>query len=125
MYLLEFNSFRVLAEDNVVYKESEESLPLLLEPWQRYNKLMSFIFEAEEQFPVSQGIHECELLLWDEEQGNARFSRRFRFDITADVLDTYKKNREVGSTSLQSIHMVGYTPLKSRKLTQQEYELLR
>jgi len=125
IYLLELNSFRVLQEDKVTYGQSEETLPILIESWKRHNKIMSFIFQADEQFPISQGIYNCELLLWDRQGEKAKFRERFKFDITSDVLEKYKENRKAGSTSLEPIYVVGYTPLKSRKLTTDEYNLLR
>jgi len=123
-YLLTFNSFRVIDKDGV-YSASEEELPLFFEPWERKTKVMSFIFDIrDEEFPVSTGTYACELLVWTDCSKMARYVEEFKFEISADVLSAYLDRREKGSTTLEPIDIVGYTRLKSKKLTEEEYKQL-
>jgi hypothetical protein len=124
-YLLEMNSFRVL-DTNGIYRPSQEELPIFLVPWQRSSRTISFIYDIpNEQFPVSMGTYECELLVWIDDEYVPKYREKLRFELTADILNVYLARREKQSTTLQPISIVGYTQFKSRKLTTQEYDLFK
>lgn len=119
-YLLTLSGLRVLKD--FVYTESEEQLPLFFQPWQRSSKTMSFLYDVKgEEFPISMGTYVCELLVWTEEGMKPKYVEAFKFEITSDLLDRYKERRKGKSTTLEPINIVGYTPFKSKKLTDEEY----
>lgn len=123
-YLLTLHSFRVITEDGT-FGDSEERLPLFFEPWERKSKVLSFIYAVEqEEFPISMGTYTCELLAWTDESIKPKYVKEFKFEISADVLSVYLDRREKGSTTLWPINIVGYTALKSKKLTDAEYRRL-
>ncbi len=122
-YLLTLESFRIVKESGI-FTISEEWLPIFLQPWQRDSKITNFLYMADEQFPVSSGTYICELLVWTDYEKKAKYVEEFKFEITADVLKTYLDRRETGSTTLSPIPIVGYTPLESKKLTNEDYKQL-
>ena len=123
-YLLELSSFRVLNEDNITYSYSQEKLPIFSQPWQRNNKTMSFIYQREEGFPISTGTYICELLIWIDDSIKPKYVKEIKFEITTDVFNLYSERRKAGSVTLEPTNVVGYTPLKSKKLTDEEYKRL-
>ncbi len=123
-YLFEIKDFRVLLEDEITYTSSEEKLPLLVEPRQRMNKMVRFVYDSDEEFPISMGTYICEVLLWISDNQKADYVEEFQFKITKDVLDKYIELREKKSTNLQWLSVIGHTPLESKKLTTGEYKLL-
>jgi hypothetical protein len=122
-YMLELNSFRV-ADSTGVYHDSEERLPVFLEPWQWTSRTASFIYEDSQQFPIAMGTYNCELLVWVNHEERSRYRSGRRFDISLDNLSTYAKRRDAGSTTLEPIVTVGATLLKAHKLSKEEYESL-
>ncbi len=122
-FLLEFDSFRVM-KDNVVYVTSEQKIPVFFESNKREIKIMSFLYNYDKQFPISMGIYNCELLVWINNEDKVTYKKVFQIDISSDILDDYKKFRDAGSTNLIPIDVVGYTPLKSKKITANEYKML-
>lgn len=121
-YLITLNSFRILGDG--VYIQSEEKLPLSFQPWQRTTKMMSFIYDADEQFPISGGTWICELLVWTDERTTPKYFQEIKFDVREDLLQVYLARRKVESTTLEPTNIVGYTPVKSQKLTHEDYQQL-
>lgn len=120
-YLLTLMGFRVIAEDGN-YKASEEELPLVLQSWQRNSRTMNFIYMVlDEPFPLSSGTYIGELLVWTDYSEKSQYVEHFKFDITGDILKAYLERKELGSTTLEPFTVVGYTPLKSKKLANEEY----
>jgi len=124
-YLLEFKKFRVLDSTKIAYIDSEEELPLLLKPYDRTSKMAKFVYKGDEQFPITQGTYIVELLLWLENDQKADVEKRLRVQFTKDVVDIYASLRNQESTTLQWIPVVGHTKLVSRKLSEQEYIILK
>lgn len=120
-YLLTLWGFRVIGEDGN-YIASEEKLPLFFQPWQRNSKMMNFIYLVEdEQFPLSSVTYIAELLVWTDYTAKPKYIEEFKFDISGDILKIYMDRKELGYTTLEPLAIVGYTPLKSRKLTHEDY----
>jgi hypothetical protein len=123
-YLLTLLGFRVIGTDGN-YTASDEELPLFFQPWQRQNRTMNFIYLVQdEEFPLSSGTYVGELLMWTDYDKKPNYISRFKFDITGDVLKAYLDRKQWGSTTLEPLSMVGYTPIKSRKLALEDYNLL-
>ena len=123
-YLLTLLGFRVVGEDGV-WSESEERLPLFFKPWQRQTKSMNFLHLIEEQqFPLASGTYLGELLIWTRYEAQPRYVEHFKFNVSGDLLKAYMQRKELGSTTLEPLTIVGYTPLKSKKLTDEEYKRL-
>jgi len=124
-YLLKFASFRVMDSTKQTYIESEERLPFLFRPWQGDSKIFSFVYDKSEEFPISMGKFNCELLIWINDNTKADYSRSFRFQITDIILKEYNFRKEYKSSTIQWIQQIGYTPLESKKLSAAEYQLLK
>ncbi len=123
-YLLSLSSFRVLNQDGVTYGYSQDRLPIFLQPWQRNNKVASFIYQTEDDFPISMGTYVCELLAWTDDGSKPKYIKEIKFEITADILNRYLERRKAGSVTLEPANVIGYTSLKARKLTVEEYKQL-
>jgi len=129
-YLLTLDSFRLLEipsadGDSIIatFKNTFESVPIFIEKNQIFARALNFVYNNEEQFPISMGVYECELLVWVNNEEKTYYKELFKFEITSDTLDEYKKRRAENSTFLGSqIYFTGYTPpLTSKKITKQEY----
>lgn len=124
-YLLEFIGFRVLDSSKFFYSDSEEELPLLLKQRERIFKIGKFVYKRDEQFPITQGIYIVELLIFLEQDKKATLVRRLEIEFSKDIVDTYSELREKYSSSLVWIPEVGNVPIRSRKLSDKEYQLLK
>ncbi len=127
-YLFEFISFMQESESSIdtisVIEPSPDWLPMFIPPWQRVSKLMNFIYNSKEQFPIAPGTYICELLIWIENDEQADYMREIRFEMSSDHVDLYKGRRDKQSTWLNPLYVTGYTPVISRKLSPEEYRIL-
>lgn len=124
-YLLTLLGFRVI-DSSGIYSSSEEELPLFFQPWQRQSKTMNFIYRIrDEEFPLASGTYVGELLLWTDYGQRPKYICNFKFNVTGDALKAYLDRKQSGSTTLEPLTIVGYTPMKSRKLTPEDYKRLR
>ncbi len=123
-YLLTLLNFRIMNEDDT-YGPSEEELPLYFQPWQRVGKVMNFLYMLrDEQFPISMGTYMCEFLAWTDDKVKPKYIEHFKFEMTADVLELYLARRDANNSSLQELNISGYTALKSKKMTKENYDQL-
>jgi hypothetical protein len=123
-FLLTLFAFPVIGA-NGVYTDSQEKLPLFFQPWQRSSKTMNFIYLVkDEPFPLASGTYDGELMVWTTYDTKPTYVESFKFDISGELLKVYMDRKEWGSTTLEPLSIVGYTPLKSQKLTPDEYERL-
>jgi len=120
-YVLEFTSFRLLDSTKTIYKDSEERFPLVIMPKERINKTLSFLYNIEEQFPITMDVYNAELVILIGDNNKPKYIEKFKIDITKDVLDSYTDKRDKKSTSVEWISVLGYTPMKSKKITEKEY----
>lgn len=126
-YLLVFAGFRKLemVDSSVaVYRTLEEHLPVFIEPRQWALRTASFIYDTAEQFPISMGTYDFEILVWTNYEERARYREVKKFFVDADILAKYQDRREKGSTWLEPILSVGSVPKSSKKLTNAEYQSL-
>ena len=123
-YLLEFVGFRKL-EDKRVYRDAEDKLPMAVPPNQWSARTLNYLYKMDDEFPISPGTYVCELHVWTNYETVAEYSKVFKFEISSDILDGYKKLRDVASSSLQSITISGHVSLESKKLSLDEYRQLR
>ncbi len=124
-YLLEFIGFRVLDSSKTFYSDTEEELPLLLKQRERIFKIGKFIYKRDKQFPKNKGIYIAELLIFLERDKKATLVRTLEIEFLKDIVDTYAELREKRSSSLVWIPEVGNVPIRSRKLSDKEYQLLK
>lgn len=124
-YLLELMGF-MIQQDRFVYAPSEEKPRIYFKPWEMQNRVMNFIYlRKDEQFPIMTGTYICELLIWIDDSSKPKYIKEIKFQITPEILEKYQNLKERGSTNLLSVNIVGYTPLISKKLSKEEYNLLR
>ena len=119
-----FKTYERVDSATAVYRPTGEQLPVLIGSRQWASRTAGFVYTASEQFPISMGTYDCQVLVWTDYEERARFSESMKFEITAEILDTYEDRRDRGSTWLEPIPTVGTVPLESEKLSTAEYEAL-
>jgi len=124
-YLLTFNSFRIMSEDKSAFGPSEKLLPIYLQGKEQATRICNFLYDADEPFPLAAGVYNAELLVWTDWDEKADFSHEFSLLISEENAREYVSRKEQSSTRLIMIDMVGYAPLKSRKLSRNEYSGMR
>jgi len=84
-YLFVFNGFRFL-DSTGVFMDSEERLPIILGPSQWDSRTTRFIYMTSEEFHVTEGMYNAELLIFTDFNRKARYATSCKFEISADIL---------------------------------------